>query len=112
MAEALVVVEAEMLADVPIEILLAVVLHLALLAGEIALPHGTAHARLATWEMTSGRYRGFFLAGGGCFLLVLGGAWLAPLGAGGVALAAVAALAGLLAHEHAYVQAGQSVPLA
>lgn len=93
-------------------LLLAVVLHLALLAGEIALPHGTAHARLAAWEMTSGRYRAFFLAGGGCFLLVLGGAWLAPLGAGGVALAALAALAGLLAHEHAYVQAGQSVPLA
>lgn len=91
---------------------LAVALHLLLLAGEISLPHGTAHARLAVWEMTQGRFRGYFLAGGGLFLGTLAALWLAPASPVVVATAAVAAVAGLLAHEHAYVQAGQSVPLA
>jgi ferredoxin/formate-dependent nitrite reductase membrane component NrfD len=89
-----------------------VFLHLGLLAGEILLPHSTAHARLATWEMTRGRYKKYFQLGG-LFLFV---ALLAP-SAGAAAPASGAALAvmgvlGLLAHEHAYVQAGQSVPLA
>ncbi len=71
------------------------------------MTHGTAHARLAAWEMTSGRYALFFRSGlalqalGAAVLLVAPG----PLGA-------VLALAGLLAFEHAFVQAGQSVPLA
>jgi hypothetical protein len=43
--------------------------------------------------------------------LVAGGV-LAPIVPALAGLAAVATLAGLLAHEHAYVQAGQSVPLA
>jgi hypothetical protein len=83
----------------------AAVAHLLMVAGEVTLAHPTAHARLAAWEMTHGRYAAWFWSG---FLLVacglvapLLGAWAAPL-----------ALAGLLAHEHAYVQAGQSVPLA
>lgn len=80
-------------------------LHLLLVAGEITLPHGTAHARLAVYEMVRGRYRGFFWSG-----LALGAVGLfAPvLGAA----AALPALLGLLAFEHAYVQAGQSVALA
>jgi uncharacterized membrane protein len=41
--------------------------------------------------------------------LALAAPWLS---ASLVVAAALAALAGLLAHEHAYVQAGQSVPLA
>ena len=62
--------------------------------------------------MVRGRYAPWFWSG---ILLVtlaaaltvspLAGAWVAPL-------IGIAALAGLLAHEHAYVQAGQSVPLA
>ena len=84
--------------------------HLLLVLGETTLTHSTAHARLATEAMTGGRYRPFFMAGLG--LVALG--VLAPLGptpalAGAAGLAA---LAGLLAYEHAYVQAGQSVPLA
>ena len=55
--------------------------------------------------MTRGRYAGFFWAG---VALVAAGC-LAPVAA---PLAGVAALAGLLAHEHAYVQAAQAVPLA
>ena len=65
----------------------------------------TAHARLATHEMSRGRYRRPF----GLSVVFIAvavaapwiGTWAAPL-----------ALAGLLAYEHAYVQAGQSVPLA
>jgi formate-dependent nitrite reductase membrane component NrfD len=79
--------------------------HLLLVAGEATLTHPTAHARLAAWEMVHGRYRSYFWVG---VALTLGGV-LAPWI--GVA-AAPLALAGLLAHEHAYVQAGQSVPLA
>ena len=76
-----------------------------LVAGEATLTHPTAHARLATWEMVHGRYRTVFIAG----IVLASGGLLAPwLGV----VAAPLALAGLLAHEHAYVQAGQSVPLA
>ena len=56
--------------------------------------------------MTRGRYARWFWAGA---VLVAAAAVAAPWL--GVA-AAPLALAGLLAHEHAYVQAGQAVPLA
>jgi Fe-S-cluster-containing dehydrogenase component len=79
--------------------------HLLSVAGETTLPHGTAHARLAVWEMTRGRYRGSFRVGCAFGLAGLLAPWLG-------ATAAPLALAGLLAYEHAYVQAGQSVPLA
>ena len=125
------------------------VLHLAVVAGECTMPHGTAHAHLATAEMLRGRLRGWFWAG---IVLAAAGAALAWDGAATAAsgladaravaaagsaagaaqagaglfsaalaetaaafagaLAALLGLAGLLAHEHAYVQAGQSVPLA
>jgi formate-dependent nitrite reductase membrane component NrfD len=81
------------------------VIHLLFVLGETTLPHGTAHAHLAVWEMTRGRYSSFFWTG--VALVLIGslapwiGVWAAP-----------AALIGLLAHEHAYVQAGQAVPLA
>jgi Ni/Fe-hydrogenase subunit HybB-like protein len=79
--------------------------HLLLVAGEVTLTHPTAHARLALREMTRGRYRAFFWAG--TILSMLG--CLAPW----LGLAAVPpALMGLLLYEHAYVQAGQAVPLA
>jgi Ni/Fe-hydrogenase subunit HybB-like protein len=78
--------------------------HCAMVIAEITLPHGTAHAHRAVREMTLGRYAGFFWVG---LLLVLI-AVLAPV----IGVAAVPlALLGVLAHEHAYVQAGQSVPL-
>jgi Fe-S-cluster-containing dehydrogenase component len=83
----------------------AALLHLLLTVGETTLPHVTAHARLAVRAMTAGRYRGFFWAGLGLVALGLLAPWLA-------AWVALPALAGLALHEHAYVQAGQSVPLA
>jgi Fe-S-cluster-containing dehydrogenase component/formate-dependent nitrite reductase membrane component NrfD len=79
--------------------------HLLLVLGEVTLTHPTAHARLAVHEMIAGRFRGYFWAGAvlttAGLAAPLAGAWMAPL-----------ALAGLAAYEHAYVQAGQSVPLA
>jgi Fe-S-cluster-containing dehydrogenase component/formate-dependent nitrite reductase membrane component NrfD len=80
-------------------------LHLLMVWGETTITHGTAHARLAAWEMTRGTYRRSFQSG----VALVGVAVFAPwIGIWTIP----AALAGLLAHEHAYVQAGQSVPLA
>ncbi|MDT7543245.1 MAG: hypothetical protein QOE33_3149 [Acidobacteriota bacterium] len=80
-------------------------LHLLMVWGETTLTHPTAHAHLAVREMTRRRYAAYFWAG--LALTILGA--LAPF----IDLAAVPlALAGLLLYEHAYVQAGQSVPLA
>ena len=80
-------------------------LHLLLVWGETSLPHVTGHARLASWEMTSGRLRQYFRAGAAGVALGLFAPWL------GIP-AALVALGGLAAYEHAYVQAGQAVPLA
>jgi formate-dependent nitrite reductase membrane component NrfD len=85
----------------------ATLLHLLLVAGEVMMTHVTAHARLAAWEMTSGRYARFFRAG--MLLQALG---MAALFVAPGPLGAFLVLAGLLAYEHAYVQAGQAVPLA
>jgi Fe-S-cluster-containing dehydrogenase component/formate-dependent nitrite reductase membrane component NrfD len=79
--------------------------HLFMLAAEHPLVHTTAHAKLAYWEMTKGRYARWFWAGGVLVLAGLVAPWLG-------ALAVLLGLSGLLAHEHAYVQAGQAVPLA
>jgi formate-dependent nitrite reductase membrane component NrfD len=81
------------------------VAHLLFVLGEVTMTHPTAHARLAVEEMTERTYRVYFWAAAG---LVAAGIAAPALGS----LAAPLALAGLLAYEHAYVQAGQSVPLA
>ena len=83
----------------------AAAVHLAMVAGEVLLPHATAHARLAVHNLVSGRIGRWFWAGTALIALAL----VAPVVP---ALGGVAALAGLAAYEHAYVQAGQSVPLA
>ncbi|HSK64506.1 MAG TPA: NrfD/PsrC family molybdoenzyme membrane anchor subunit, partial [Pyrinomonadaceae bacterium] len=90
-------------------------IHLLMVWGEVSLTHPTAHARLAIHEMVHGRFRRDFWIG--TMLSALGG--LLPLlailnvvslsiGAAGAPLA----LVGLMLFENAYVQAGQSVPLA
>lgn len=92
---------------------LAGLLHLLMTLGEVSLTHPTAHARVAIWEMTRGRYQGFFWIGL-VFSLIGAALPFATLFGHlsiGVASAAAAAL-GLMLYEHAYVQAGQSVPLA
>jgi Fe-S-cluster-containing dehydrogenase component/formate-dependent nitrite reductase membrane component NrfD len=82
--------------------------HLLLIVGELTLPHPTAHARTAAHELTSGRFQVPFRVGVGLSVLALA----APIATPVAVVAALVALAGLLAFEHAYVQAGQSVPLA
>jgi len=79
--------------------------HLLMLWGEVTLVHVTAHAHLAQWSLVAGDFKGFFWAG----VILVAVAVAAPVM--GV-FAAPFALAGLLAHEHAYVQAAQTVPLA
>ncbi len=80
-------------------------LHLLLVAGDVTLTHGTAHARMAAHAITHGEFQKYFF-----LALTLSGIGLATPWYG--APAAVCALFGLLAWEHAHVQAGQSVPLA
>ncbi len=81
-------------------------LHLLLIAGELTLTHTTAHARLAATEMTRGRYRLWFWSGIALTAIGVLALWT------GSQVALVATLGGLFAFEHAYVQAGQAVPLA
>jgi len=81
------------------------VVHLLLMAGEVWTIQPTAHARLAHHNMTHGPYARFFWFGVIATLVACAAPWIG-------APALVAGLVGLLAYEHAYVQAGQSVPLA
>jgi len=90
-------------------------LHVLMIWGEVSLTHATAHARLAVWEMVSGRYKSDFWIS--LVLSIMGGLlpWLALFGVVSSSLgvgAAPMALIGLMLYENAYVQAGQSVPLA
>jgi Fe-S-cluster-containing dehydrogenase component/formate-dependent nitrite reductase membrane component NrfD len=80
--------------------------HLLMVLGELTLPHGTAHARAAVHELVSGRFAAPLWVGVGLSALAIPLAFVLPW------LAGIVALVGLLAYEHAYVQAGQSVPLA
>jgi Ni/Fe-hydrogenase subunit HybB-like protein len=80
-------------------------LHVIFAAGEVITPHVTAHAHLAVSEMTRGRYARLFWPALAAVAAGVAAPWI------GVA-ATPLVLAGLLGHEHAYVQAGQSVPLA
>ncbi len=85
-------------------------IHLLMVWGEVSLTHGSAHARVAAWEMTQGRYRVHFWIG--ISLSLFGGALAALVGTVIGVAAVPLALVGLMLYEHAYVQAGQSVPLA
>jgi len=91
------------------------VMHLLMVWGEVSLTHPTAHARLAIWEMVKGRYKNDFWVG---IILSLVGALLPLLAVTGDLSISIGvagsplALIGLMLFENAYVQAGQSVPLA
>jgi formate-dependent nitrite reductase membrane component NrfD/ferredoxin len=91
------------------------VIHLLMVWGEASLTHPTAHARLAIWEMVRGRYKNDFWTG--TILSLLGGLLplLTVLGISSISIGvagAPLALIGMMLFENAYVQAGQSVPLA
>ncbi|MAE77107.1 MAG: ferredoxin [Planctomycetes bacterium] len=80
---------------------LACALHLMFVFGEIMLTHPTAHAELAVFEMTRGRYAMWFWASVAFVVLAI----VAPLGW-------VWALVGLLLYEHAHVRSAQEPPIA
>ncbi|BAS29226.1 4Fe-4S dicluster domain-containing protein [Limnochorda pilosa] len=84
----------------------AAILHATLALSEVAVGHPTADGRQAADHLIRGAFSGLFWGG---ILLAAAGAGAAAIGWGGAA--AALALMGALAHEHAYVQAGQSVPL-
>ena len=81
------------------------VFNLLLVAGEATITHPTAKAHLASYEMTRGTYAKPFWLG---ILLNAVAAVTPPLGP----LATIGGLLCILPLEHAYVQAGQRVPLA
>ncbi len=87
--------------------------HFLMIVGEVYLTHGTAHAKLATFEMTAGRYKSFYGVGMGLTLAaIFGGIWFAVDAGAAAWVTSLLALTGLFLFEHAYVQAGQAVPLA
>ena len=92
---------------IPSVLMAATIVHLLLIAAEVATPHPTAHAKLAVREMVRGRFRVAFAAG---WLLQLAG--IALISVAPAIVPAVLILAGLLFYEHAHVGAGQAVPLA
>jgi Ni/Fe-hydrogenase subunit HybB-like protein len=79
--------------------------HVLMVLGEITLTHPTAHAHLAVKEMTRRSYAVPFWLGLILVAVAVAAPWI-----GVVAIAP--ALLGVLFHEHAFVQSGQSVPLA
>lgn len=96
---------------VHITLLVSAAMHLSLIVSEMVMPHPILDAKRAADQMIRGQFRGYFWTG------LMGGAVLPLIFSfffGNFILlvcAAVLALVGLLAYEHAYVQAGQSVPL-
>jgi formate-dependent nitrite reductase membrane component NrfD len=97
-------------------LLTSLIISLAMMMGEIALPHVSEDVRLATQLLIKGRLRGRFWG------LVVGTGMVAPIVSAVVAswpaapaafaiAAAVLALAGLWWFEELWIEAGQSVPL-
>ena len=84
---------------------IATAVHLMLIAAEVWMPHPTAHARLASREMTKGKFQIPFITG---VVMQLIGAGAIVTGIPG----ALFVLGGLFFYERAHVGAGQSVPLA
>jgi len=88
-----------------VTVAIAAAVHVLIVAGEMTLTHPTAHAHLAVREMLRGRFRWYFWSGLALVAVAVAAPWISVV-------ATPVALLGMLAHEHAYVQAGQSVPLA
>ena len=89
---------------------IACVVHVLFVLGELLLDHVTAHAHVAATALIRGQYSRL-MWGGLAAVVAAAITCLCPVESVSV-LAGGLALAGLLAHEHAYVQAAQSVPLA
>ena len=86
--------------------------HVAMVAAEVLVPHPTAHAHLARHELVRGSFGPLFWFGLALAIVGVATPLLVSLDGAAAGGAAIVAALGLLAHEHAFVQAGQSVPLA
>ena len=84
---------------------LACLTHLGFVLVETTIAHPTSHSKAAVWHMTRGRYAVPFWISA---LAVAIGVLAPAIGVIPLLIAGV----GLLGYEHAYIQAGQSVPLA
>ena len=96
-----------------LSLLISLAIFLGLALAEILNLHSTPHATTAARNMWRGRYRFYYWAGillGGILPLVLTAIALATAPDWTYIVASASALVGLLAYEHAYIQAGQSVP--
>ena len=96
-----------------LSLVISLAVFLALALGELLNLHPTPQATIAARNMWRGQYRPYYWAGiflGGVIPLVLAGVALADGPEWTYIAASVSALVGLLAYEHAYIQAGQSVP--
>jgi hypothetical protein len=102
-------------------LIIALVLHLIMMLGEMAMPHTTDNSRYAARLITHGPFSrafwgGAIVAGGIVPLLIVlvpiifGAIVPAPLNAIASGVAAILALGGLLIFEWCFVMAGQSVP--
>ena len=94
-------------------LVLSVAIFLALALGDLIYPHPTPHATRAVQNMSRGKYRSYYWTGiflAGVVPLVLTTMALADSPDWTYIAASISALIGLFAYEHAYIQAGQSVP--
>jgi formate-dependent nitrite reductase membrane component NrfD len=96
-------------------LLVALGVHAAFIASELLVPHTNAHVRAAAHVMVAGPLAPVFwwlAIGVGIVVAAIAAALAIALTSPFMlALAAVAGLAGLVAYEHCYVVAGQSVPI-
>lgn len=101
---------AEALQVTRIVLLVSLGLHIALVLSEALIPHMTADAAKAARNMIKGRFRVYYWTGlivGGVLPFIISFSYVPGI----VEIASLLVIVGLLAYEHAYVQAGQSVPL-
>lgn len=109
--------EARLVQALALTLLVAVLVHGALIALELLMPHPTANAAWGVRALVRGEQARLFWGAGiglgiGVALVLLIAALAIPAIHGLLlALAAIAAFAGMAAYEHAFVQAGQAAPL-
>ena len=93
-------------------LLVGLILHvIGVLLGEAVARHGSSNAAAAAEVLTKGRYAGAFWGSITVGSIVPVAILLGTAGAAAPPVAAALALAGLLLYEHAFVMAGQSVPV-
>ncbi|MFQ5879559.1 MAG: 4Fe-4S dicluster domain-containing protein [Dehalococcoidia bacterium] len=107
-------VESRVLAHMAWGLTAAVAGHLALALAEAAMPQATADGARAAHNLVRGRHRASYRGGvllGGVIPVVLATLGMTLGRKGPLQAAAALSLVGLALYEHAYIQAGQSLPL-